>query len=596
MLHSVSPCLTTYHPGGSTCAPAVSQVREAAFSALLALRSALALALRAMHARRCCPALGVGGLVALGRASSAGAFLGSADFFGSVDSWAPQISSARQTSWVPPTFSSPPSGWAWALGDLGLRLRLLGLARLGCPPSLLGGAPRRPWLSALPAAWPRPPSWPAPRPSADAAPRHAGAPPRGHLGFGRLLGPLSLPVCRGLARLLGLGKFLRFLRLSSFAPLWRPPRPCVASATRLASAACLASSAALASAAFFASSARLASSIFLASASLRASSALRASSTRLASATRLASSAFFASSAALASASSSPRRPAWRPRPSWPRRACAPPRPSASSTRLASATRLPPRPSWHPPPPWLRRSFASSARLRRRLLGLGASSSLPRALGLLGCLGVRRLLRLFCLQRLLGLLDLGLALGRLAAARLRQPALLLRLDGVRRLGRLRAGWRARRYHRRGLLHRGRASRGPPRVSSRAGRLALLPQTSWRARSLGGAAPSASLRMISWKRSLDRVSQSEVPASSFGSAAPPPGRARLGLCRRRAGRRRRLRRGGAAPWLRRRTIDLYSWLERSSHSSAAAQGSCPAAGAGGPLTAALRPGARPSSPR
>ena len=76
-------------------------------------------------------------------------------------------------------------------------------------------------------------------------------------------------------------------------------------------------------------------------------------------------------------------------------------------------------------------------------------------------------------------------------------------------------------------------------------------------SLGGAAPSASLRMISWNISLERDSQSEVPAPSFGSAVPPagPGCGSAGLAVGGAG-------GGVAcavtvppPLLRRRTIDL-----------------------------------------
>src|SRR2546421_4948388 len=98
MLHSVSPCLTTYQPGGSTCAPAVSQLREAVFS-LLALRWARAsAAMRARSRRRSArdigalprstvvgsPALG-GSAAFLGSAAffDASGFLGSAAFFGS---------------------------------------------------------------------------------------------------------------------------------------------------------------------------------------------------------------------------------------------------------------------------------------------------------------------------------------------------------------------------------------------------------------------------------------------------------------------------------------------------------------------------------
>src|SRR5207237_1233609 len=66
-------------------------------------------------------------------------------------------------------------------------------------------------------------------------------------------------------------------------------------------------------------------------------------------------------------------------------------------------------------------------------LGVLRSLGFGRLLRLVRLLGFRRLLGLFRLQRLLGLLDLGLALGRLRPARLGQSALLLRLDGVRRL-------------------------------------------------------------------------------------------------------------------------------------------------------------------
>jgi len=73
--------------------------------------------------------------------------------------------------------------------------------------------------------------------------------------------------------------------------------------------------------------------------------------------------------------------------------------------------------------------------------------------------------------------------------------------------------------------------------------------------IGGAAPSASLFMISWKRSLDQVSQSEVPASSFGSAVATGAGCISGFVA--GGLADGDGRPAAGPpaWLRRRTIDL-----------------------------------------
>src|SRR6266705_1249645 len=98
MLHSVSPGLTTYHPGSSTLVPAVSQLRATVFSrsALrLALASAairarslrLSAAIRARSLRL--SARGVGALplsAVFGSPAfwASGAFLGSAGFFGSA--------------------------------------------------------------------------------------------------------------------------------------------------------------------------------------------------------------------------------------------------------------------------------------------------------------------------------------------------------------------------------------------------------------------------------------------------------------------------------------------------------------------------------
>ena len=233
-----------------------------------------------------------------------------------------------------------------ALGDLGLRLRLLRLARLGClllgKAALLGvlgfqlGQPLRlgrllglllaPLLDAAALLPPRPPwlrlsAWPA-RPSC-------------RLGLAGLVGLASAPWPPRFAAssaLLGLGcGFLRAC-LSAF----------------------LASSAALASASSAPRSACLASSAFLASsAALGFGDPLRPASALLGLLGLLA-----------------PRRPcAWPPRPFWPRRAFL-----ASATRLASSAFLallgrswlrrpslprlpcsllrrawPPRPPWRPP-------------------------------------------------------------------------------------------------------------------------------------------------------------------------------------------------------------------------------------------------------
>src|SRR5262249_8587702 len=70
---------------------------------------------------------------------------------------------------------------------------------------------------------------------------------------------------------------------------------------------------------------------------------------------------------------------------------------------------------------------------------------------------------------------------------------------------------------------------------------------------GGAAPSASLRMMSWKRSLDQVSQSTGASAAcgwlFSGGALGVGVAGV---------------GAGVAWLSRRTTDLYSWVERWSH--------------------------------
>ena len=366
------------------------------------------------------------------------------------------------------------------------------------------------------------------------------------LAFGFALGS-ARPSCRASASsrllgLLGLGRFFGFLprrpcelpppsslRRPSWLrrrawpprPSWHPPQPWLRQLLRLVGP--------------------LGVSVFFASATLRASSAFVASSAFLASATRWPPRPSWRPPPPWLRRPSSPRPPSWRPRPSWPRRLAR--FFGLRSSAFASATR---------PPLGLLRSLGLGDLLRLvrplDLVGLLRLGGLPRvlgALGLLGRLGVRRLLRLFRLQRVLGLLDLGLALGRLRPARLRQSALLLRLDGLRRLGRLRAGWRGRRDHRCGLCHLGRLLGLRLGLRLGGGLLSAAGFLACGSGSLGGAAPSASLRMISWKRSLDRVSQSEAPASSFGSDVPAPGRLRLGLCCRRARRRRRLRRGRTA---------------------------------------------------
>src|SRR5262249_14170210 len=71
---------------------------------------------------------------------------------------------------------------------------------------------------------------------------------------------------------------------------------------------------------------------------------------------------------------------------------------------------------------------------------------------------------------------------------------------------------------------------------------------------GGAAPSASLRMISWNLSLDQVSQSDDAPAACG-AVLAGGALCVGVV------------GAAADppaWLSRRTTELYSWVERCSH--------------------------------
>ena len=215
---------------------------------------------------------------------------------------------------------------------------------------------------------------------------------------------------------------------------------------------------------------------------------------------------------------------------------------------LLGFLRLPwrPLPSWLPPPSWRPQPCAPRrpSWRPRRLLASAVFLGLVR------------------LQCFLGLLDLGLALGRIrrgafrpAAAPLASLAVSAGLAGPAATGG--SGLR--------LVPPRPPSRAAWRVSASARRRARS--------SVGGAAPSASLRMIDWKRWLDRVSQSSLCSSGAGLLATAAGGDGFA-----AGGRGGTGAGAAPPpCASLRMIDRYSRLECSSHRTAAAHGSSPLAG-------------------
>ena len=224
-----------------------------------------------------------------------------------------------------------------------------------------------------------------------------------------------------------------------------------------------------------------------------------------------------------------------------------------------------------------------------RLLGLRNLARLVGLPGVLGCLGVRCLLGFL---RLLGLRNLAASSAFLASSAALASAAFLAwsvfrassvfltsasrlaasprrvsarrrsscvLGGVRRLGRVRLHWGAGF----GCATSAAFSGGLAGVGFGSATGSLL---------VGGAAPSVSLRMIDWKRWLDRVSQSSLCSSGAGLLATAAGGEGFAAGGTGAG-------AAPPPCASLRMIDRYSRLECSSHRTAAAHGSSPAAGPG-----------------